>query len=102
MLQRLEGGGQHQIIHIIGNKGVVGGADTKLHGQIQTGWGFAATRNTKQDHLGLIKVAQRNTVVVGEGVVNGGNARVVLVEVTGIQTVRAMGDRCRVELHLVL
>ena len=39
---------------------------------------------------------------MGEGVVNGSNARVVLVEVTGIQTVSAMGDRRRVEFHLVL
>ncbi|MNI72733.1 hypothetical protein D3C73_1286920 [compost metagenome] len=39
---------------------------------------------------------------MGEGVINGGNARVVLIEVAGIQSVRAMSDWSRVEFHLML
>ncbi|SAJ29857.1 Uncharacterised protein [Enterobacter cloacae] len=102
MLERLERGGQHQVIHIIGNKGVVGGANAKLHGQVKAGGGFTAARHAEQNHLRLVEIAQGDPVVVRQGVVNGGNTRIVFGQVAGVQPVGTVGDRRWVELQLAL
>ncbi|STW79107.1 Uncharacterised protein [Klebsiella michiganensis] len=88
--------------HIIGDKRVVSGADTVLHRQIQAGGGFPAARNAEEDHLGLIEITQRNSVIVGKGVVDSGDTRVVFVQVTGRQAVGAVSDWRRIEAQLLL
>src|SRR5690606_24273543 len=88
--------------HVVSNKGVVGGADTELHRQVKAGRGFPATRDAKQYHLRLVEVTQRNTVVVRQGVINGGDTRIVFGQVAGVQPVRSVGDRRRVEFQFAL
>ncbi|MNV66917.1 hypothetical protein D3C71_1596930 [compost metagenome] len=102
MLQRFQSGRQHKVIHIISNKRIVCRADTKLESKIETGRRFTATRHAQQNHLRLIEIAHRNAIVVGEGVIDGGDACVVLHQIAGVQTVGAMGDRRRVELKFAL
>ena len=91
-----------QIVHIVGDKRVVGGADAELHRQIEASGGFAAARDAEQDHLRLIEVAQRNAVIVRQGIVDGGDAGVVLAEIAGGQAVGAVRHRRRFHIQLAL
>ena len=102
MLQGFQRGRQHQIVHIVGDKRIVGGANTVLHGEIQTGGCFAAARDAEEDHLRLVKVAQRDAIVMGEGIIDGGDTRIVFNQVAGVEAVGTVGHRRRVEVELLL
>lgn len=102
MLKRFQRSRQVQIVHIVGDKRIVGGADAELHRQIKAGGGFAAARHAEQDHLRLIEVAQRNAVIVRRGIVDGGDAGIVLAEVAGGQAMGAVRHRRRFHVQLAL
>ena len=102
MLQGLQRRRQHQIVHIVGDKRIIGGANAVLHGEVQTGGRLAAARHTEEDHLGLIEVTQGDAIVVGEGVIDGGDTRIVFDQVPGVQAVSTVGHWRRVEVELLL
>ncbi|SRN40909.1 Uncharacterised protein [Shigella flexneri] len=73
-----------------------------MHCQIQTGGGFTTARNTEQDHLSLIQIAQRNAVIVGEGVINRRNARIIFIEIIRVKAMGTMSNRRWIQFHLLL
>lgn len=53
--------------HIVIGQRVVGCTDAELHGHIQAGWGFTATRYAHQNQVGLVIFVSAGAVVVVEG-----------------------------------
>lgn len=54
--------------------------------------------DAEEDHLRLVKVAQRDAIVMGEGIIDGGDTRIVFNQIAGVEAVGAVGHRRRVEL----
>ena len=65
-----QGGGQLQAFHVVFGQRVVGCADAELHGHVQAGWGFAATRDTHQNQVSLVVFVCTGAVIVVEGKVH--------------------------------
>ncbi|MNI92396.1 hypothetical protein D3C73_1501850 [compost metagenome] len=88
---------QLQALHVVLGQRVIGGTDAELHGHVQAGWGFAATRHANQNQVGFVVVVGACTIVVIQGEIH----RLDAFHVVGIATnrvgfahgIRRMGDQ---------
>src|SRR5207244_12734897 len=68
-------------IEVFLDEWLVGNEEPVLQGEVHRRWCLAAPRRGDQDHIGLAESAHALTVVVLNGVLNGGHSGVVSLDV---------------------